>query len=286
MTRYIVLGATGHVGSATVRALLDGGQQVVAVVHDAGKADIDCETAAVDIRDSDALRDILRKGDRAFLINPPAPPASDTDAEENRSVDAILLALDGAGLEKIVAASTYGARPGDAIGDSSVLYRFEQGLARQPIPAAINRGAYYFSNWDASLASAIEEGVIHTPYPADFVLPMVAPEDLGRAAARRLTSGLDDIGIAHIEGPTRYTPHDVAATFAALLDKHVDVRTVPREGIERMFLDLGFSTAGAHAYTRMTDAALDGPELPDAPDRGTVTLWDYLAALVAAASDR
>lgn len=284
MATHIILGATGHVGGAAAHALLDRGEHVVGVVHDAATAgplrDRGAEIAVVDVYDSDALRDVLRGGDRAFVLNPPAAPDTDTDQEELRTVAAILTALEGSGLEKIVAASTYGVEPGEAIGDSSVLYEFERGLRAQDIPVAINRGAYYFTNWDQSLQTARDEGVVHTPYPADFVLPMVDPVDLGRAAADRLLSDTHDVGVRYIEGPARYTPQDVADAFSVLLDQPVRVETVPRGRIEGMFAQLGFSPPAARAYARMTAAALDHVALPDDPDRGTHTLWDHIAALV------
>ncbi|TGR60102.1 NmrA family transcriptional regulator, partial [bacterium M00.F.Ca.ET.194.01.1.1] len=91
---------------------------------------------------------------RAFLLNPPADPATDTDAEEQKTVAAIVTALAGSGLEKVVAESTYGAQPGEGIGDLSVLYGFEQKLKAQTIPASIIRAAYYMSNWDQALETA------------------------------------------------------------------------------------------------------------------------------------
>lgn len=57
---FIVLGASGHVGSATARALLEAGQPVTAVLHDPSKAPDwqarGARTATLDVRDSDALR--------------------------------------------------------------------------------------------------------------------------------------------------------------------------------------------------------------------------------------
>jgi uncharacterized protein YbjT (DUF2867 family) len=91
--------------------------------------------------DVDALRAILRTGRRAFLLNPPADPSTDTDEQERRSVAAILQALEGSGLERVVAESTMGAQPGERLGDLNVLYEFEQGLRRQPIPASVIRRA-------------------------------------------------------------------------------------------------------------------------------------------------
>ena len=56
--------------------------------------------AAPDYEDEAALT-----GKRAFLLNPPAAPSSDTDVEERATVAAIVEALEGSGLEKVVAAS-------------------------------------------------------------------------------------------------------------------------------------------------------------------------------------
>ena len=215
---HIVMGATGHVGSACVDFLLDANEPVLALLHTPEHiADFEAkgaETAVVDVRDTSALRGVFQKGRRAFLLNPPAPPSTDTDAEELATVRCILAALDGSGLEKVVAQSTMGTYAGDALkprtGDSSVLLEFEKGLAKQPIAAAINRAAYYYSNFDMQLDDVQETGELQTMIPLDFHLPMVAPKDLGRAVARRLTSGIEDIGFIAIEGPRRYTLADVA----------------------------------------------------------------------------
>lgn len=282
---HIILGGTGHVGSAAAKALLDKGEAVTVVGRDPAKGDEwqarGAKFVVIDVRDAEALRAVLRTGKRAFLLNPPADISGDTDRDERATAVAIVAALEGSGLEKVVAASTYGAQPGERIGDLSVLYEFERRLAAQPIPVAVNRGAYYFSNWDMALQSARDEGVVRTMYPADFVLPMVAPQDLGEAAARRLLEPADATGLDYVEGPERYSSADVAAEFARALGRAVRVETTPRERWEATFRELGFSEAAAHSYARMTGASLDGGfEMPDAPERGRVTLRDYIAALV------
>ena len=75
---------------------------------------------------------------------------------------------------------------------------------------AVNRGAYYLSNWDGSVTSVRESGVLPSMLPADLVLPMVAPADVGVAAADRLLSSVADVGLEHVEGPQRYSPADVS----------------------------------------------------------------------------
>ena len=282
---YAIMGATGHVGSAVVDALLETGAPVLALTHSAEHGDHlrrkGAEIAVVDVRDADALRSVFKQARRAFLLNPPAAVSGDTDAGERATVAAILAALAGSGLEKVVAESTMGAQPGERLGDLNVLYELEQGLQAQPIPAAWNRAAYYMSNWDTALESARTDGVVPTMFPADFELPMAAPRDLGRAAARRLTSALDDVGRRNVEGPARYSTADVARAFADALDRPVRAAVTPRDQWEQAFQALGFSRAAAHSYARMTGATLDGEMVPESEtEKGPTTLEAYVAALV------
>jgi uncharacterized protein YbjT (DUF2867 family) len=155
---HIILGGTGHVGSAAADALLARGQAVTIVSRRADKAgpwrQKGAQVALVDVHDAAALHQVFRQGNRLFLLNPPAPPSTDTAAEERKSLASIFRALEGSGLEKIVALSTYGAQPGSRIGDLGVLYEMEQGLANQPVPATIIRAAYLMSNWEMSLPTA------------------------------------------------------------------------------------------------------------------------------------
>jgi uncharacterized protein YbjT (DUF2867 family) len=236
--------------------------------------------AVVDVRDVDALRAVLRTGRRAFLLNPPADPATDTDAEERKTVRGILAALKDSGLEKVVAESTSGARPGERCGDLTVLFEFEEGLRSQSIPAAIIRAGYYMSNWDALLEPARRTGELPTMLPAELKIPMVAPRDLGRQAARLLVEPAGLTGITYVEGPKRYSPADVAAAFSKKLGRTVRPVVTPRQDWEKAFRKLGFSEAAASSYARMTAITVDGDfEIPNNPVHGAVTLDEYVSAL-------
>lgn len=281
---YIILGATGHVGSAVANALLEQGEPVTVVTREATKADAwqqkGAQIAVADAHDAESLRRVFRRGKRLFLLNPPAPPSTDTAQEERKTVQTILTALEGSGLEKIVAESTYGAQPGERLGDLGVLYELEQRLARQPIPTTIIRGAYYMSNWDMALQTAREEGNVYAFFPPDFKLPMVSPEDIGRIAARLLTDPVDQTGLHYVEGPETYSPADVAAAFAKALEKPVNVVETPREQWEEALKAVGFSDKAAESMVAMTALTLKKLELPETPIRGTTSLESYIADLV------
>jgi uncharacterized protein YbjT (DUF2867 family) len=282
---HIVLGGTGHVGSALTEALIEMGEPVTLVTHNTSKANNPQQKwpqiAVADVHDIEALRRVFRQGKRLFLLNPPADPSTDTDLEERKTLASILAALDGSDLEKVVAESTYGAQPVDRSGDLGILYEMEQALDAQPIPVSIIRAAYYISNWDASLESARNEGVIHTMYPADFALPMVAPKDLGQVAARLMTEPVGRTGLYHVEGPEAYSPADVARAFADALGKPVNTKVIPREQWPEAFKAMGFSEAAASSYAAMTALTLDKKYLlPDRPVRGDTTLQNYVRELV------
>ncbi len=280
---YVVLGASGHIGSSVVKALQERELGVTAVVHSRENADAldgpHTTIRVVDIRDARALAGVLGTGQRAFLLNPPANPGTDTDAAEMATASSIAEAVRHPRLEKVVVASTYGAQPGIRIGDLSVLYAFERMVEATGVPTAINRGAYYFTNLDQFLDAA-RAGRIETPFPGGLVMPMVSPDDLGVAAVARLMSAIDDVGVQYVEGPERLTFRQVAEVFAEELGRSVELATTPRAEIETYFRSLGFSNEAAASYTRMMKATIDGVELPDSPTRGSTNARDYIGRLV------
>ncbi|WMT90016.1 hypothetical protein [Pelagibacterium sp. H642] len=160
-----------------------------------------------------------------------------------------------------------------------MLYEFEQLITALPIPVAINRGAYYMSNWIGMLDAVRESRTLPSFFPADLAIPMVAPDDLGAAAARRLLTPATDVGIIHVEGPQRYTSRDVAAAFAEVLGIAVNVEEIPRKNWERTFLGFGFSEPAANSYACMTATVID--EASDQPtdyERGPTRLQEYISA--------
>jgi uncharacterized protein YbjT (DUF2867 family) len=139
------------------------------------------------------------------------------------------------------------------------------------------------SNWDGQLDEVRRSGMLVSFFPGDMRVPMVAPRDLGEAAARRLLSvlsGPDDTGVAYVEGPARYAPSDVAAALARALRREVELAVVPRAQWASTFRSLGFSEAAAEQYARMTEVTVDSLDLPDDPIRGKVTIDAYIRELV------
>ena len=278
---FIILGATGHVGSVVTRLLLEENRQVVAVTSNPHHADglrrSGARAVTLDVRDTPALHDVLQHGDRLFLLNPPAAPTTDTDREERATAASIIAALKGSGIRKIVAQSTYGARPGTRLGDLAVLYELEQALQALAIPTLVMRVAYLMSNYDHALPMARQEGVLPSMFPADFLLPMVAPQDVGAAAAAFLREPEAVGGVRHVEGPKRFSPADVASALSEVIGRTVVVESTPPERFVDTFRAFGFSEGAALSYAGMTRATLEQPDFPTEFVRGTTDLRRYFA---------
>ncbi len=234
-----------------------------------------------DINNTKELKKIFNKGERLFLLNPPGNITKNTIEEERKTLKSIFEALKNSSIKNIVAQSTYGAQEVEGKGDLSTLYEMEQALAKQEIPYQVIRAAYFMSNWDNSLETAIKEGKVYTFFPVDFNLPMVAPSDIAHLAAKLLNKPLDSSGLHYIEGPKQYNSKDVANAFAKALNKPVETVQIKPENWLNTLKKVGFSEESAQAMFNMTKSVLEEDLIsPDNPVHGTITIDDYIADLV------
>lgn len=278
---HIILGGTGNIGSVLAARLLEREEKVTIVSHDEKKKkeweDKGAQVAVVNVLEVDKLRKVFDTGERLFLLNPPADPSTDTVKEEEKTVTAILAALQGSKIQKVVAESTYGAQPGKGIGDLGVLYEMEQSLSRIGIPASVMHGAYYMSNWIFSTDQARETGKLYSFYPADFKLPMVSPADIGEFGAGLMLEPLEKTDSYYIEGPEAYSPGDVAEAFAEALRKPVEVAVVPEAEWVSYLQKGGFSLEAAESMATMTKLTLEQDyKMPVSPVKGKTTLKEFI----------
>ena len=230
--------------------------------------------------DSDKLHAVFRNGERLFLLDPEADPATDTVLEEQRTLSSILKALENSDIKKVVAQSAEGAQPGEGIGDLGVLFDMEERLKKMNLPADIIRAGYYMSNWDGSREAAEKEGRVYTFYPADSKLPMVAPKDIGIIAAGFLTNDPQDFRIHCVEGPEMYSSADVTKAFSNALNKPVEAMQIPEEEWLPTLQQFGFSDKAARSTATMTEITLNNLEKAESPIRGDTTLDEYIENLV------
>jgi uncharacterized protein YbjT (DUF2867 family) len=133
----------------------------------------------------------------------------------------------------------------------------EEAMRALTMPLAILRPAWFMENCSWDVGPAREFGVISSfLQPLDKAVPMVATEDIGRAAARILQEQWSGRRVVELEGPRRVTPNEIAATFAELLGKPVRAEIVARESWAPLFTAQGMKNPTPR--TRMLDGFNEG----------------------------
>src|SRR5262245_46590095 len=108
-----VMGATGHIGSVITEALLSKGHEVRALGRDPKKmsalAAKGAKTKSPAFTDPAGLGEAFAGAEAAFVMIPPSYGEADFPAYQDRTTDAIVKALQKAGVRKVVSLSSVGA---------------------------------------------------------------------------------------------------------------------------------------------------------------------------------
>ena len=202
MSRVLVTGATGNVGGATARALLDRGHAVRAVVRD-GAASLPAGVDALvgDLDDAGTLSPGLQGVDALFLL-------AGFGGE-----GALLDAAATAGVRKVVLLSGGGAASKDL---DNAISRFqvaaEANVRASRLEWTILRPHAYFTNvfrWPAVPGG----GLVRAPF-ADVLTSAIDPEDIGAVAAIALTEDGHGGVTYELTGPEPLRPADQVETIA------------------------------------------------------------------------
>ena len=188
---YVVLGASGNTGHVVANTLLARGQRVRVVgrnsAHLQPLAAKGAETFIADVTDAGALAKAFHQADSAYVMIPPNPTSTDPLGYANRVSDAIVAAVQSAGIKNVVALSSIGADKASGTGPVLGLYSLEQKLNQITSANVLHLRAGYFMENTLPQANAIRQmGSAATPVRSDLKLPMIATRDIGNAAADAL----------------------------------------------------------------------------------------------------
>lgn len=284
---FAVMGVTGQVGRAVANTLVDSGRAVRVIVRGEPKARAwaarGANVAAATIENPQAMAEALSGVEGAFVMLPPTFDPSPGFPEAKAMIAALKAALIKAAPPKVVVLSTIGA----AAPQPNLLNQLglmEAAFADLPTPVAFLRAAWFMENAAGDLAAARETGVI-TSYlqPLDKAFPMVATDDVGRAAAELLLEDWSGHRVVEVEGPARVSPNDVAEAFGKALDRSISVKAAARDGWEATFRAQGMTNPTPRA--QMVDGFNQGwIEFDDGgakARRGRISINQAISALVA-----
>jgi NAD(P)H dehydrogenase (quinone) len=283
---YGITGITGKVGGALANTLLEAGLPIRAVVRDAAKGvpweARGCEVALAEMEDAEALATAFADAEAVFIL-----PPSDFDPElgypgARRVIEAVFKALEMARPSRVVCLSSIGA---DAEEDNLLTQRklLEQALATLPMPVTFLRPAWFIDNAAWDVASARDEGVIHSFLaPLDKRFAMVAAQDVGVTAAALIREQWTNVRVVELEGPQRVSPNELAAAFAAALGHPVRAELVPHEQWDALFRAQGLrnTTPRVRMLDGFNEGWIDFPCDDENRLKGTTSAAEVVATLV------
>lgn len=262
MKTYAIMGVTGQVGASVAKHVRASGAHVRAIVRTAAAARAweaqGATTALATLEDTAALTEAFTDADGVFVMTPTWFDADDMFAENRAAIDTLGSALRAARPAKIVLLSSVGAQLDGGTGAIGKLYLMEQAFADLPAMTSI-RAAWFMENYAGLIASARATGALPSMLaPLDRAIPMVATDDIGAVSAQRLLSTWTGQHVVELEGPRRYSPNDVAAAFASVLQRPVSAHTLPQSGWPEVFRTWGMSPGSSVQMAAMVDGFNNG----------------------------
>jgi uncharacterized protein YbjT (DUF2867 family) len=234
MTKVLVTGATGNVGTQVVRELQTRGVSVRAFVRDpkAAAAKLgDVELTVGDFGDPDALRRALVGVDQVFLTAADGPHKV---AHETALIDA---AAD-AGIGRIVKLSAIGARVGSPIPAFGWHGAIEAHLERSNVPFVVLQPSFFMTNLLMVAGRVAGMGQLGAP-SNDARVAMIDPRDVAAAAAAVLADTGHEGRVYQLTGGEAITFADVARALAEAIGRSVEFVNVPEEAAPAAFQAAG-----------------------------------------------
>lgn len=211
MTRVLVTGATGTVGSLVADRLLDRAELTVRVASRSpasARKRFDCEVTRFDFTDPTTYRETFRGVDRLFLVRPPAI------SRVRRDIVPALAAAVGAGVEQVVFLSVLGAGRNRIIPHA----RIESWLSSADVDTTVLRPSFFMQNLTTTHRDEIRDGELFVP-AGDGETSFVDARDVADCAVAALAE--HRTGTYDITGSAALDYSAVCEILSTVLDREI-----------------------------------------------------------------
>jgi uncharacterized protein YbjT (DUF2867 family) len=240
MTRVLVTGATGNVGSHVVRELCASGVPVRAFVRDPRRAETvlgdDVEVVTGDFSDTASVRRALTGVDAVLL-------SCSNQPEQGELEIGVIDAAADAGVGRLVKLSTPGAQVGSPVAFFDAHGRVERRVADTALPAVILHSNFYMSNLFGAAESVRRTGKLFAPLDGARIA-MIDPRDVAAVAAVALAAPDHryDGRTLHLSGPEVLTYAGVAVELSVATGRDVEFINVDDSAALQSMLASGMTS--------------------------------------------
>jgi NAD(P)H dehydrogenase (quinone) len=250
--KYLVTGASGHLGSRVVHHLLEtsgvAATDIIAASRKpeqlASLAEKGVQVRRVDFDDAASMEAAFAEAEKVLIIS------TDTlDRPGHRLVQhrAAIAAAQKAGVKHLL----YTSMPEPA--NSPLLFApdhegTEAEIRASAIPAwTILRNNWYFENVMMSAGPALASGHWYSA-AGDGRIAHIARDDIARATAAALVAADSDKKVYTLTGSASYTHRDIAAAVSKAAGKDITVVDVPVEGLVQGMVGAGLPEPVARVF--------------------------------------
>lgn len=209
----LVTGATGNIGPAVVRSLLERGASVRAGVHSRPLELDGVETCTIDFDQPETLPPALEGIDSVFLLS-----------AEVQHEEAMVDAAREAGIRRMVSVSSYGADT-DTFLVGQMHRRVESRVEASGMAWTFLRPNFLMQNFLGMMADDIRNDDAFYDSIGDARVSCIDARDVGTVAARVLTEPGHEYRAYELSGPEAISYHDAAAALSEALGR--SIRYVP-----------------------------------------------------------
>jgi uncharacterized protein YbjT (DUF2867 family) len=188
---YVIMGATGNIGSKLANTLLDEGEKVRVIGRSPERLqpllDRGAEAAVGDVSDAAFLTEAFKGVEAVFALIPPNYAAEDFRAEYNAIGANIAEAIQESGVEHVVFLSSIGADLPEKTGVIKGLRDVEQRLdTLDGVNILYLRPTYFMENLLGNIGLIKAMGINGGDIKGDVEFAMIATQDIAPVAAKHL----------------------------------------------------------------------------------------------------
>lgn len=245
----VVVGASGAVGTPTIRRLSRMGASVRALTSNPRSAKRltglgVSETVIGDFRsDADVAR-ALAGAESVLLVSPRF-----TEDEAGIGIRVVEAAKAG-GVEHLVYSSAFHPQLSKMDHHATKL-RIEEAVIESGLAFTIVQPSMFMQNVRVEWREVVEDGVYPRPYSPDRKMSVIDTEDLGEAIARVLTDPALRGGTYELCSGESLTHAEMAAVFSDVLGREVRAEKRPLENWKEWAAHRGWAPWSIEAYARM-----------------------------------